>query len=110
MFEHPLFRTYTFEEVPLDQDAFLMDEQWLEQYEASLVSMFNGAAYENVGYISCAAARHVDEFSLEILWYPNRHDRFHEVRVRLPRDQFITCVDCWRYDEKPHIFVKNRGG
>jgi hypothetical protein len=107
MFDHPLFRTYTFEDVPLDRDVYLMDERWLGQYEASLVAMFNGGKYENIGYISYAAIRHVNELSLELSWYPIVHDRFHEVTVRLPRDQFITCVDCWQYDEKPHIFVKS---
>jgi hypothetical protein len=28
------------------------------------------------------------------------------MRVILPRDQFVTCVDCYEYDEKPHLFVK----
>jgi hypothetical protein len=107
MFDHPLFRVYPFERVPLDRDVFLMDERWLTQYEASLVSMFNGDDYTNVGYISYAAIRRIDEFALELSWYPNIHDRFHEVTVTLPRDQFIVCVDCWQYDEKPHVFVKS---
>ena len=107
MFDHALFRTYPFEDVPLNRDVFLIDEQWLGQYEASLVAMFNGGQYDNVGYISYAAIRYVDEFALELSWYPNIYDRFHEVTVRLPRDQFITCVDCWKYDEKPHAFIKS---
>lgn len=107
VFDHPLFRIYAFEEVPLDRDVFLMDEQWLDQYEASLVALFNRGEYENVGYISYAAIRHVDQVGLDLSWYPNVLDRFHEVRIRLPRDQFITCVDCWQYDEKPHVFVRH---
>lgn len=107
VFTHPLFRNYAFEHVPLDRDVYLMDEEWLDRYEASLVALFNGGTYDNVGYISYAAIRHVDEFGLDLSWYPNVFDRFHEVRVRLPRNQFISCVDCWQYDEKPHIFVKH---
>jgi hypothetical protein len=107
MFDHPLFAKHPFEEVPLDRDVYLMDEEWLEQYEAAMVGMFNGAPYDNVGYISYAAIRRVEDFALELSWYPNVFDRFHEVTVWLPRDQFITCVDCWQYDEKPHIFVKS---
>jgi hypothetical protein len=106
VFTHPLFRIYPFDEVPLDRDVFLMDEEWLPQYEASLVAIFNGAVHTPVGYISYAAVRHIDEFGLEISWYPNIFDRFHEVTVTLPRDQFIVCVGCYEYDEKPHIFVK----
>lgn len=107
MFDHELFNTYPFESVPLNRDVFLMDEQYLAEYEASLVSLFNGGEYENVGYISYASIRRVDDYSLEISWYPNIKDRFHEVTVRLPREQFIACVDCWQYDEKPHVFVKS---
>ena len=107
MFEHELFAKYRFEDVPLNRDVYLMDEEWLAPYEASMVAMFNGADYDNVGYISYAAVRRVDEFALELSWYPNVFDRFHEVTVRLPRDQFIACVDCWQYDEKPHVFVKS---
>jgi hypothetical protein len=107
MFEHELFTKYPFEDVPLNRDVYLMDEQWLDQYEASMVVVFNGAEYDNVGYISYAAIRRVDEFALELSWYPNVFDRFHEVTVRLPRDQFIACVDSWQYDEKPHVFVKS---
>jgi hypothetical protein len=43
---------------------------------------------------------------LELSWYPNISDRFHEVWVRLPRDVFITCVHTPHWDDKPHIFVK----
>ena len=106
MFDHKLFITYPFEDVPLNRDVFLMDEQWLDQYETAMVALFNGSEYDNVGYISYAAIRRIEEFALELSWYPNIYDRFHEVTVRLPRDQFITCVDCWQYDEKPHVFVK----
>ncbi len=105
-FSHQEFRQYSFEDVPLNRDVFLMDECWLVDYESALVDMFNGKEYRAVGYISYAAVRRVGSQSLEISWYPNIHDRFHEVSVLLPREAFITCVSCPSYDEKPHIFVK----
>jgi hypothetical protein len=107
MFDHPMFRTYQLKDVPLDEDVFLMDEQWMAEYESSMIKMFNGGDYPNVGYISYAALRQADEFGIDISWYPNIYDRFHEVRVRLPSDQFITCVDCWQYGEKPHVFIRD---
>jgi hypothetical protein len=84
-----------------------MGEMYLQEYETSLMTLFSGGEYEPVGYISFAAARKVNAESLELSWYVNVFDRFHEVPIVLPRDQFITCVGCWRYDEKPHIFVKD---
>ncbi len=43
---------------------------------------------------------------LELSWYPNISDRFHELSVRLPREAFVTCVDVPGWDVKPHVFVK----
>jgi hypothetical protein len=106
-FSHLEFRTYAFESIPLERDVFLMDECWMAQYEAAWEDMFNGKDYPNVGYISYAAVRRIGPDSLELSWYPNVFDRFHEVSVVLPRDAFVTCVDSPDYDEKPHIFVKS---
>ncbi|MCH9020836.1 MAG: hypothetical protein IIA73_10795, partial [Proteobacteria bacterium] len=107
MFDHPRFDKYSFEDIPLNRDLYLMDEMWLGAYEQSLVTMFEGGDYENVGYISYAAARSVGRSTVELSWYPNIHTRFHEVLISLPREQFVTCVGCDDYDEKPRIFVKS---
>lgn len=107
MFEHELYDVYSFEGIPLDRDSYLMDEIYLEEYEKSLLDLFDGKEYEHVGYISYVAVRKVHDRSLELSWYPNIHTRFHAVAISLPRDQFVTCVGCWQYDEKPHIFVKS---
>jgi len=69
--------------------------------------VFDGGGYDAVGYISYAAARNISNDVVELSWYPNIYDRFHEMRVYLPRDQFICCVGSWRYDEKPRIFVRS---
>jgi hypothetical protein len=106
-FDHSYFDHYDFEHVPLDRDIYLMDEIWIEAYNAAMRSLFDGRGYDTVGYISYAAARNIDHDVIELSWYPNFHDRFHEMRVYLPRDQFVCCVGSWRYDEKPRIFVRS---
>ncbi len=107
MFNHPAFDIYSFEDIPLDRDCFLMDESYLEEYERSLLATFSGSAYENpVGYISYAAVRKINADSIEVSWYPNVHDRFHEVLITVPKSEIVICVASWRWDEKPHIFVK----
>ncbi len=83
-----------------------MDECWLKEWEAAYLDIFAGKSDRNVGYISYAAVRHATSESLQISWYPNIFDRFHEVSVILPREAFVACVDIYDYDEKPHIFVK----
>jgi len=109
MFEHTLFDIYSLTEVPCNRDLYLMDEKWLKGYEASMLGTFEGnSSDEPTGYISYVAVRHADEYGLDLSWYPNAlGDRFHEVRLWLPKSQFITCVGCEQYDEKPHIFVKS---
>ena len=109
MFDHSGFRKYSFHEIPLERDLFLMSEKWMVDYEKAWREVFAGSdrnPYE-VGYISYAAAHVVHGSSVELSWYPNLIDRFHEVRVSLPKSEFITCIRCSDYDEKPRIFVKD---
>ncbi len=83
-----------------------MDEKWMQAYEADLLGTFAGEEYKYVGYISYAAARSIKSDAIELSWYPNIHDRFHEMKVTLPRSQFITCTEVRQYDEKPRVFVR----
>jgi hypothetical protein len=85
-----------------------MDEKWLPEYEAMLTGFLRGEREsEAIGYISYAAARRIGEHAIELSWYPNVHTRFHEMRILLPRDQFVCCVGSWQCDEKPRIFVRS---
>jgi len=83
-----------------------MNEIFLKDYEKSLLELFDGKGYKNVGYIGHVAARKINENSIELSLYANTSSRFHEVSISLPKEKFITCVGCWRCDQKPHIFVK----
>ncbi len=68
MFDHEHFDNYTFEDVPLNRDIYLMDEKWMPEYEESLLGVFagNGADYKPVGYISFACARKVVPEGIEL--------------------------------------------
>jgi hypothetical protein len=107
LFDHPDIDKYRFEDIPLNTDLYLMDEKWMAEYGGALTKMLIGGEYDTVGYISYAVARSVSAYGVELSWYPNIHTRFHELRISLPRDQFVCCVGCWRYDEKPRIFVRS---
>ena len=107
MFDHKYFDVYPFEDIPLNRDCYLMDECYLQEYEASMLDVFADKGGAPIGYISYSAARKINEHSLDESWYPNISSRFHEVAISLPRNQFVTCVGSWRYSEKPHIFVKS---
>ena len=108
MFEHKAFDKYAFEEIPLNRDLFLMDAAFIEEYEDVMLKFFEGAEYEYIGYISYVAGRKINDGSIELSWYANVSDRFHEVAITLPKDQFIRCIASWQYDEKPRIFVKSK--
>jgi hypothetical protein len=59
----------------------------------------------SIGYYSPAAVRVIGTDSIELSWYPNTFDRFHQIRIEFPRSVFITCVGSWEYDYDPVIFV-----
>ena len=107
MFDNSDIEKYSFEEIPLDRDCFLMSEIYMEEYDDALNRMLRGQEcnpYE-VGFVSPVAVRKINENSLELSWYANTHTRFHEVSITLPRDKVKVCVGCWQYDQKPYIFV-----
>jgi hypothetical protein len=107
LFDHPYFEKYNFQDIPLNRDLYLIDEVWMNEYERCLLAVFEGANYQAVGYVGFAAARKVSAAGAELSWYPNTYTRFHEVLITLPREQFVTCVGSYEYDEKPHIFTKS---
>lgn len=107
MFEDDDIDKYSFEEVPLDRDCFLMSEIYMKEFDEALQNMLRREEcnpYE-VGYVSPVAIRTINSNSLDLSWYPNTFTRFHEVSISLPRDVFKACVGCWQYDIKPYIFV-----
>ena len=107
MFDHEYFDVCAFEDVPLDRDLYLISEEFLDDYERYMLKVFGGTAPEEpVGLVGFLAARLITEQAIQLSWYANVFDRFHEVSIALPRTQFITCVGSSRYDEKPHIFVR----
>lgn len=86
MFDHPDIQKYAFEEVPLDEDLYLMDEKWLPEYEAMLTGFLRGQrSSEPVGYISYAAARRViGDHAIDLSWYP-----------RTSTHASTRCVSCF---------------
>lgn len=107
MFDHKNFDVYSFEGTPLNRDCYIIDEVYIKEYEQSMIGFFNGKAFESVGYVGFVTPIKVHSNSIELSWYPNISDRFHEVVITLPKDVYIKCIGCWRCDEKPHIFVKS---
>ncbi|TZG29337.1 hypothetical protein [Sphingomonas montanisoli] len=105
LFDHPDIELHKMEDVPLDRDIFLMGDEWMAEYSIAMLKGIAGGDWDNVGYISYACARSVSADGIELSWYPNIYDRFHEVRVNLPRRHFVACTEMWQYDEKPRIFV-----
>ncbi|MCU0732188.1 MAG: hypothetical protein MUE84_11480, partial [Hyphomonas sp.] len=85
-----------------------MSEEWMSAYsDAMLKGIVHGEWECDVGYASMACAHRINKNSVELSWYPNIIDRFHEVRIVLPRKHFVTCTEIPKYDEKPRIFVSD---
>jgi hypothetical protein len=108
LFDHEKFDHYPFEEIPLEQDLYLMDEKFLNEYEKMMSHFLSNPQnndYEPVGYVSFVAARKILANSVELSWYANVSVRFHEVSIILTKENFVRCIGCWQYGEKPIIFV-----
>lgn len=106
MFEHEEFHVYAYDEIPLEQDCYLMSDEYMQEYEQAFLAYFQGGPDFNIGYISNVVVRKINRTSIDLSWYPDIITRLHEVPVSLPKDQILKCVDCWQYSDKPHIFVK----
>ena len=107
MFTHNKFENYNFEDIPLNQDLYIMDEVYINDYELSFINFFNGDDFETVGQVGFVVARKIHDNSIELSLYANSFERFHEVSILLHKKDFIHCVSCYECDEKPHIFVKS---
>ncbi len=107
MFTHSKFENYNFEQIPLNQDLYIMDEAYINDYESSFINFFNGDDFKIVGEVGFVAAREIYANSVELSLYANSDDRFHEVSILLDKQDFVCCVGCYQCDEKPHIFVKS---
>jgi hypothetical protein len=107
LFDHKRFDNYVFEDIPLDCDIFVVSDEYMHEYEAMMLRLFEGGEYSPVGYVSYAAVNAVGIDHADLSWYANVIDRFHEITVALPRDQFIACVGSRWCDEKPRIFVRH---
>lgn len=107
MFEDSDIDKYSFEEIPLDRDCFLMSEIYMKEFDQALGKMLRREEcnpYE-VGYVSPVAIKKINSSSIELSWYPNTFTRFHEVSITLPKNKVKICVGCWQYDIKPYVFV-----
>ena len=93
----------------MNSDLIIMDEKWISDYEREWVQVFAGSAANPylVGFVTRVVARSVGDGWVELAWYVNINERFHEVPLFLPVDCIVTCVDVPTYDEKPHIFVRS---
>lgn len=110
MFENPNFDHYTFEDIPLERDIFVISEKWMRPYDEMMRRFFDrvpGSEYEHVGFISWASVRSISPHSLELCWFADINKRHHQISVTLPRSEFIACIGCWSASERPRIFVKD---
>jgi hypothetical protein len=110
MFDHDLIEKHSFDSIPLDRELYLMDEKWMPAYDKALITLLGGGEYDNIykiGYVSYAVPREIRTETVELSWYPNIYDRFHEVRVILPRAKFVACIECSQDGGDPRIFVRS---
>lgn len=110
LFSNPCFETYALETIPLRRDLFLMDVVWMENWEAANIAREEGdctADPYSIGSIVPVSAISVQANGVELRWFCNTYDRWHEVKTVLPRSAFVIGALAWNYDKRPTIFVRS---
>ncbi len=115
MFKHEYFDVIEANELPLETEFFLMDEIYINEYEEYWVNNFklydsgNEAIQTNCpGYISWVSIERINPDTIELILYAGSFDRYHSLKVILPKDQIVISVANNIYSEKIHVFVKSR--
>ena len=96
--------------MPINEECSLMSEIFMKEFDKALVKMFTGAncnPYE-VGYASCVEVKQINESSIDLSWYANTIERFHEVSISIPKDKIKICICCNDNSIRPHIFVDHK--
>lgn len=109
-FSNTSFQTYSLSELPQGRDIFMMDEIYMDTWESENIKRFNGevdADPYGVGYITPVHISGTTTAGADLSWYPNTHDRFHEVKTVLPNSAFVAAALAYEYDKRPQLFVKS---
>lgn len=109
-FNHPSFQVYGITDLPLNRDIYMMDEIYLHEWEIENIKRFqqdDAADPYGIGYITPIHVSEVTSSGAEVSWYPNTHDRFHEVKTFLPNEAFVAAALAYEYDKRVQLFVKS---
>jgi hypothetical protein len=106
LFDTPDFENYTPEALK-NYELLLQDEIFIEDYRRSIIEQNNGKKWKPFGYVCFVAVRRVTVKTIELSFFPITSDRHHELPIVLPRDQIVSCVRAWQWDERPTLFVKS---
>ena len=107
MFDHEVFDRHDIRDIPLNRDIVLMDVVWMKEWEAEWIKTARGQDADPyvVGFVTPVSVSNITPTGLEICWYPNTFDRFHEVKTFLPADQISLALDIHAYDCRLTVFV-----
>lgn len=104
------FQTFSLDELPIGRDTWVMDEVYVDEWEAEWLKNVNGeddASPYTVGYITPISIEAITSTGAQIRWYPNTHDRFHVVKTFLPREAFVAAALAYQYEKRVSVFVKS---
>ena len=104
-------RHLLFEEIPHGQALYLMDEKWREAYESWLNNVIENGGGEpqpgSVLFMTAAKSRDRGD-AIELEWLVDGGVQTTiPVRVTFPRSEFVDCIECKEYDDKPHLFARS---
>ena len=105
-------RHLPFEDIPLGQALYLMDEKWRKAYEAWLNNVIENRGVDepqpgSVLFVTAAENRERGD-AIELEWLVDGGIQTTiPFRVTFPRSEFVDCIECRDYDDKPHLFARS---
>jgi len=105
MFEHERIPKYAYQDIPLNEEVYLVDEKWAAEYEEMYLSCFRGEEHHAVGYVTSIKVIKVHDETIEISWYADHFYRFHEVLISIPKGKIKHCIEVYELGDIPILFI-----
>jgi hypothetical protein len=102
-FNHPEIEVYTFDDLPIDQQMWLVDEKWIPDYDKELRSLDDVYSVASATRV-IVETRTAASMEATLYFVQLRH---HRVKVTLPRSEFVIAAGRSSHGVKPFLFVRS---
>jgi len=107
LFTHSIFDHYSYLQVPLGKEIYLVDVANEFSYHDMMVNHFGGRDYDCNLLATPAVVHSINANGIELSWCSNVYTRQRAIHDTLPIDQFCRCVASSEIGEDPVVFTSS---